>query len=214
MRIVYLLILLIGFNCAAKEAPWQHWKSQDGVTVNYKKHANGIFEVQADMTVKAVMASDFMALLSDTSSAPQWLENVTQVDVIARPSRNEALVHTQFDPPWPVSNRDMVSHSCYKAISAKQTELIIQGRPDYIPRLEGFIRFEQLRASWLLTQINEQLSIEYTAFADPGGSLPYWISNKVGLKSALKTMQALRVQLINKDYTKAEQVSVVGQCSG
>lgn len=212
MRIGYGLLCLLSFSCTAQDIQWQHWKSQDGITVNYKKHANGIFEVQADMSVKAVMASNFMALLSDTSKATQWVENVTQVKVLARPSRSEAIVHTQFDPPWPVSNRDMVSHSCYKEISALQTELIIQGRADYIPKLEGVIRIEQLRASWLLTQNNQGLSIKHTIFADPGGALPHWISNKVGLKSALKTMQALREQLTNKGYTKAEQMSVAGEC--
>ncbi len=211
MRIVLLLLIFASANCFA-DKHWQHWKSQSGVTISYKKHPNGIFEVQAAMTVKAVTADDFMALLSDTAKAPQWVENVTDVEVIARPSANQAIVHTQFDPPWPVSDRDMVSHSCYQKISEQQTELIIAGRPDHIAQQDGVIRIRQIRASWLLSQNNNDLDIKHTIFADPGGALPHWISNKVGLKSALKTMQALHKQLINKDYTKAEQVSVAGEC--
>lgn len=212
MRIFLLLLLPISLSCFA-EPSWQHWKSHNDITVNYKKHVNGIFEVQAEMVVKGVNADDFMALLSDTKKAPQWIENATQVNVVARPSANETIVHTQFDPPWPVSNRDMVSYSCYKAIDEQQKELLIRGQPDYIEPLDGFIRIEQLTASWLLTTTNNGLAINHTVFADPGGSLPHWVSNKVGLKSALKTMQALREQLINKEYTKAEQVSVAGECS-
>ncbi|OUS74153.1 hypothetical protein B5G52_02055 [Pseudoalteromonas sp. A601] len=215
-----LLLFITAFYCLtapAQEKQWQLWKQQDGASISYKKHENGILEVRGSITVHGSSADDFMALLSDTQQAPLWIENVTFVEVLSRLSSSETIVYTQLDSPWPVTDRDMVSYSCYRRLSPSQTELIIKAYPDYKAELDSVIRIKDLQARWLLNEENTEqgrsLTLTHDVYADPGGAIPHWISNKVGLKSALKTLLELRRQLNMKAYTPALQISQAGDCA-
>lgn len=215
-----LLLFITAFYCLAvhaQEKQWQLWKQQDGASISYKKHDNGIFEVRGSITVQGSTADDFMALLSDTQQAPFWIENVTSVEVLSRLSASETIVYTRLDSPWPVTDRDMVSYSCYQRLSPSQTELVITAYPDYKTELDSVIRIKDLQARWLLNEQNTEqgrsLTLTHDVYADPGGAIPHWISNKVGLKSALKTLLELRRQLNMKAYTPALQISQAGDCA-
>lgn len=216
-RLIILLALLFSASVLSDTAHWQLWKQRDGASVHYKKHENGIFEVQAEIAVTGVTANDFMALLSDTESAPLWVENVTHVQVLKRLSPSENIVYTQFNSPWPVADRDMVSYSCYRRVSDTQTELTIAAFPGFLDKREGVIRITELKASWLLTELDNeehsQLTIRHVVYADPGGAIVHWLSNKIGLKSAMHTLLALKQRLLNKSYHPNEQIAELGDCS-
>lgn len=214
---VLFLALLFSVKVMAQPSEWQLWKQRDGTSVHYKKHASGIFEVQAEIAVTGVTANDFMALLSDTESAPLWVENVTHVQVLKRLSPSENIVYTQFDSPWPVADRDMVSYSCYRRVNRTQTELMITAVTDFLEKSKGVIRITDLNASWLLTETSEQgesqLTIRHVVYADPAGAIPHWLSNKIGLKSAMHTLLALKQRLLEKTYQPNEQKIELGDCS-
>ena len=192
---VLLIALFCSANAAAEVKSWQLWKHQSGVSVQYKKHDNGIFEVRGTVTVSNTNADDFMALLSDTENTPQWIENVKSVKILARLSPSETVVYTQLDSPWPVSDRDMVSYSCYKRLNITDTELKISTYPNYFDEQPNMIRITEIEGRWLLSekivQGLPQLTVVHEIYADPGGAIPHWISNKVGLKSAFSTLLAL-----------------------
>lgn len=214
------MVVVAVFCCCslqAQEKQWQLWKQQDGASVYYKKHDNGILEVRGTITVLGSTADDFMALLSDTKQAPKWIENATFVEVLSRPSASETIVYTKFNSPWPVTDRDMVSYSCYQRLSPSQTQLSIRAYPDYKASVDSVIRIKDLQARWLLeeqhTQQSRSLTLTHDVYADPGGAIPHWLSNKVALKSALKTLLGLRQQLIKKAYIPAENISKVGNCN-
>ncbi|HAU04754.1 MAG TPA: hypothetical protein DCS78_07785, partial [Pseudoalteromonas shioyasakiensis] len=80
----------------ANPIEWQTYKQQNGIKVSYKKHETGIIEINASVLVKNAKASDFMALLSDTDNAANWLENVKSVTLMERLSPSETLVYTHF----------------------------------------------------------------------------------------------------------------------
>ncbi|MFT6786734.1 MAG: hypothetical protein ACJAVX_000077 [Pseudoalteromonas rhizosphaerae] len=216
VRRVLLLMLLFSADAISDVQHWQLWKQRDGASVYYKKHDNGIFEVQAEITVEGVTANDFMTLLSDTDSAPLWIDNVTHVKVLERLSPSETIVHTEFDSPWPLADRDMVSYSCYQQLNDTQTKLTIAAKTGELAKRQAVIRITDLKAHWLLTQHSSEgqslLTITYEIYANPGGAIPYWLSNKVGLKSAMHTLLALKLRLINKTYQTNQQVSQVGNC--
>ena len=212
-----LLAFIFSVNVVAETDQWQLWKQQEGASIYFKEHLNGILQVRAEITINDVQANDFMALLSDTEVAPLWIENVTQVDVLKNLSPSETIVWTQFNSPWPVSDRDMISYSCYQRLNNAQTKLTILAVPDYQAKREGVIRITELKASWLFTENSEgavsRLTINHQVYADPGGTIPHWLSNKVALSSAMRTMQRLKTRLINKEYKQRDPVSQVGECT-
>ena len=211
------LCLWIGLAClslaaVANPIEWQTYKQQNGIKVSYKKHETGILEINASVLVKNAKASDFMALLSDTDNAENWLENVKSVTLMERLSPSETLVYTHFNSPWPVSDRDLVSYSCYRALDEHKTELQIKSQPYAKAEVSGVVRIKDLTAYWRLEQQQSNLLVSHQAYADPGGSIPHWLSNKVSLKSVYKTLQALREHLTNNQRSRANTSSIPGDC--
>jgi len=212
------LCLWIGLACLSLSAvanpiEWQTYKQQDDIKVSYKKHETGIIEINASVLVKNAKASDFMALLSDTDNAPNWLENVKSVTLMERLSPSETLVYTHFNSPWPVLDRDLVSYSCYHALGEHKTELKIISQPYAKAEVSGVVRIKELRAYWRLDEQQSNLLVSHQAYADPGGSIPHWLSNKVSLKSVYKTLQALTEQLTNNQFSRDNLISQLGSCS-
>lgn len=217
-KIAGLLIILCCFTVySAQQTPWQLWKTQDGVSVSFKKHLNGIVEVQGTLQIENSTASDFMALLSDTERAPKWVENVSHVEVLARPSDAETIVYTKINSPWPIRDRDMVSYSCYKRLNPTQTLLTISAYSGFKEHVDSVVRIKDLKATWLLEEHNSQekvsLALTHTVYADPGGAIPHWLSNNVSLKSTLKTLRALRSELAQEQYHAAPTDIKEGNCS-
>ncbi|WP_199530169.1 START domain-containing protein [Pseudoalteromonas sp. bablab_jr010] len=203
----------MSLSAVANPIEWQTYKQQDDIKVSYKKHETGIIEINASVLVKNAKASDFMALLSDTDNAPNWLENVKSVTLMERLSPSETLVYTHFNSPWPVLDRDLVSYSCYHALGEHKTELKIISQPYAKAEVSGVVRIKELRAYWRLEEQQSHLLVSHQAYADPGGSIPHWLSNKVSLKSVYKTLQALTEQLTNNQFSRDNLISQLGSCS-
>lgn len=206
------IALAVSFNIKA-ETFWHLYKSKNGVSVYYQSHSNNTFEVKAQMSVEDVSTNDFLELLSDTDAAPQWLENVSLVEVIKHISPHENLVYSYFDSPWPVANRDSITYSCYSKINAQQSKLLIAARPNALSEKENAVRVRTLNATWLLTQQASALHIEYQIYALPSGAIPTWLNNKVGLKSTYKTLINLRNILTQKSYAATLPVIQAGKCN-
>jgi len=129
-----------------------------------------------------------------------------------RLSPSETLVYTHFNSPWPVSDRDLVSYSCYRALGEHKTELQIKSQPYAKAEVAGVVRIKNLTAYWRLEQQQSNLLVSHQAYADPSGSIPYWLSNKVSLKSVYKTLQSLREQLTNNQFSRTKTSSIPGNC--
>lgn len=211
-KCISLLIILLSFN-AYSEPDWLLYKNEQGVSVEYQQFDDDTFVTKGQLLVKAVTATDFLQLLSDTAVAPSWLENTSNVRVIKTLSPSENLVYSYIDSPWPLANRDAVTYSCYSRLSSQQTKLSIESRPDEMPLTTRVVRIKTLNAHWLLTQKDDGLNIEYQVYALPGGSIPTWLYNKVGLKSTFKTLINLREILTSKHYMATAPIIKAGKCN-
>lgn len=192
---------------------WQLYESKQGVSVYFQRLTDDTLKMKAETVVNNVTAEDLVALLSDTDTAPSWIENITKVTLLKSLSPSENLVYSYIDSPWPVSNRDVITYSCYTRVSSLQTQLSIHARPDFLPKTKGVIRISTLNATWLLTQQAENLHISYQVYALPGGKIPTWLNNRVALKSTLKTLINLAETLATKQYTAKSTVIRTGDCT-
>ena len=207
-----ILIFIASFHTFAEPA-WLQYKNEQGVSVYYQKNHDNTFIVKGELSISNATARDFLELLSDTSVASNWIENVSQVRVIDVLSPSENLVYSFFNLPWPMANRDAVTYSCYKMLSSEQSKLTIEARPNELPLIKNTLRIHTLKAHWLLTQEKNNLKIVYQVYALPGGIIPTWLNNQVGLKSTLKTLINLRRILVSKRYKAIEPVIEAGGCN-
>ncbi|MDE5179501.1 START domain-containing protein [Vibrio fluvialis] len=185
---------MISWAETAQPVPWEMAKNQDGITIQTRKHRDGLVEIRAQMFVNTTYAA-FMTLLEDSSNVPNWIDNVDSSRVLKQISDNENIVYTRFAAPWPARDRDMVTYSQFKQFAGALV-LTIKDASDQYPEQEGFVRIKAVKATWTLEKLtNGMTHIDYTAFADPGGMLPNWLANKLSVSSAFNTFEGLRVQL-------------------
>lgn len=60
-----------------------------------------------------------------------------------------------------------------------------------------------ISAHWLITPlINNQISIEYQFIADPQGSIPKWLINRLTLQSIWTTLDNIEQQLPDSPWQK------------
>ncbi|MBY8091797.1 START domain-containing protein [Vibrio fluvialis] len=189
-----LLLPMISWAETAQPVPWEMAKNQDGITIQTRKHRDGLVEIRAQMFVNTTYAA-FMTLLEDSSNVPNWIDNVDSSRVLKQISDNENIVYTRFAAPWPARDRDMVTYSQFKQFAGALV-LTIKDASDQYPEQEGFVRIKAVKATWTLEKLtNGMTHIDYTAFADPGGMLPNWLANKLSVSSAFNTFEGLRTQL-------------------
>ncbi|NHI01926.1 START domain-containing protein [Oceanimonas sp. MB9] len=196
-RWLLTLSLVAVFSGAADDSQPQRWemaKNQDGITIHTRHHRDGLVEIRAQMFVTTRYGA-FMALLEDSANIPNWIDNVSSSRVLEQISPNENIVYTRFRAPWPVQDRDMVTYSRFDQPPGALV-LTIEGASHAYPRQPGYIRIKAVKATWTLAKLTNGLThIEYIAFADPGGNLPDWMTNKLSVTSAFNTFRGLRAQL-------------------
>lgn len=188
--------MLLLFFCAHLSAlEWRQVKIKQGIEVYQQKLPDGLLKLRA-YTVTSGCLSAFEALLLDTQNADQWLSNVKRVEVLATPSPDEHIVYTQFNAPWPIKNRDMVTYSRIYRTAKTQLQIGIQAAPDTYAKRDAYVRIEHVAASWVINQLSQnEISIEYQAIADPAGKIPLWLGNSVAKSNVFNTFKKMRERL-------------------
>ncbi|NOH96015.1 START domain-containing protein [Vibrio sp. 99-70-13A1] len=193
-------LLLLCFFCfpvlTQSPLPWLFVKSENGITLHKRHHTDGLIEIRTQ-TFAQTSYSGFLLLLEDSSNVPNWIDNVGSSHVLQQISTNENIVYTQFIAPWPAKDRDMVTYSRYQ-IEDGQFVLTIKDASSYLPLQPNYIRILGVKARWVLQPLDSGAThITYTAYADPGGALPDWLSNKLSMSGAISTFEGLKEQLPN-----------------
>ncbi len=197
-RIATITLLFIQCIVWAKsdntEQAWKLAKSDSGIRVHTREHQGGLVEIRSQMFAETSYAA-FLVLLEDSNNVPNWVDNVSESRVLKQISPTENLVYTKFAAPWPAKDRDMVTYSRYQLIDGA-FQLEINDASQQYPEQPGFIRIKAVEATWTLQKLTNGLThIDYTAYADPGGVLPDWLTNKLSVSGALNTFSALKTQL-------------------
>lgn len=207
MQFLIVLLLTLGCfasahaDCQAEQAGWVKAKQSDGVTVSTRQLPDKPVEVCAYTAVRTGLGA-FILLLRDTDQAPQWIANANTVTVLARPDATTDLVHSVFDAPWPIQDRDLVTRSRYHQ---DPTSLIltldVEDASEYLATLPATVRMRSVKGRWQLTPLNEGwVAILYQGQADPGGNIPQWLSQKLVVSSTFETFVNLSKILLSPAY--------------
>ena len=190
LRPLCLILLLLPLCLTAED--WSGYKQQDGVTVEYRRHSDGVLEIKAQLTLKSLTGA-FLHLLNDTAAISDWVANAKRVEILASPASNTNIVHTYFSAIWPVSPRDMVTQSIWKQNTDGVLYLRVTDLGGQYPQTDGYVRMQQVEALWTLTPLADgSLHIQYQGQADPAGKVPHFIANRVALKAMFDTFRNLR----------------------
>jgi len=180
----------------AESIPWTLWKETDKLSLSFRPYKKtGLIEIQAQARLPSSL-SGFLLFLQDYPLIPNWLDNAKEAYLIEQVSDTENLFVTRFKRIWPVSEREMVIRSRYWQNPDLSVELAVQDASHEVGNPLNIIRIKLIKAHWLLSPISsKEIQIQHTIIADPGGSVPLWLANKVSLRSMWNTLNAMDKQL-------------------
>lgn len=187
---IFLLFPLISFS-------QQHWdlkKDKDGIQVYLREIAGSPFK-QVKVKFDCISTLEkYEHIILDVNNHREWVYNSNVLKLLKSINEHELLYYTEFEVPWPVQNRDVVTHLRLVKDSIPQTLFVKSyAVTGYIPENEGMVRIISANSFWTVKRKNEKkISVEYIITVDPAGNLPPWLVNLTATKGPFNSFSTLK----------------------
>jgi len=194
MKITILSILLF-CTAASLEPQWKLAVNKDGIKVYLANAENSkIKQFKATAFINASPAA-ISAAVCDLENNYKWFDSVEKAKLLSRKSANDFEYTQIIKVPFPLDNRLMVSHCLVKKLAGGAIRLEIKETDTEVANASKYVRMPMMRGYWQLTPENGGTQIEYSFIADPGGSVPAWLTNQFIADGPYKTLSGLRKYL-------------------
>lgn len=191
---------------AADAEGWIIRRQEDGIEVATCPVADSKHDaVRARMTVDASLA-EIVALLKDEDACSEWAAYCAEADVLAERGETEAWVYTLNDMPWPVRDREVVSHIKWRR-DAETGVVHMEGRAvdDPIEKTGNRVRLHDARSTWTLEPLADGgVRVEIVSHVNPSSLVPAALLNSMLVEAPHDTLRRMRTLLLTGRYANAE----------
>jgi hypothetical protein len=191
-RIAILLLCLMHLG-ASDPIKWELVKKGQGILVySAKVPEYPVKSVRAELQIDAKV-SDVVATIMNVGSYQHWVYHCKKSTILQKISPNEVIYHHITDAPWPVSDRDQVSH--FKLTQKTDGTVFINSHTvnEVLPEQAGLVRVKNAKAQWKFIPIsNNKVKAEYELFFDPAGDVPAWVINVFIANGPFESMVKLK----------------------
>jgi hypothetical protein len=191
---------------AFSQADWKLTTREKNISVFFKDVPNS--RVKALKVVCEVDANvvQVVALLLDVPAAKNWVCHTRLSRMLRKVSSTELYYYTDVSLPWPLYNRDFVTHM--RVYQNPATKIVVVEAPAIsgeVPVKRGLVRVSEGRATWIIRPLaNNRAGIEYTLVVDPGGVIPANVVNYFASQGAIETVSGMMEQLRLPKYQNPE----------
>ncbi|MBA6326687.1 hypothetical protein H4J46_01795 [Colwellia sp. MB02u-6] len=199
-RLSYCLLtflLLLSNNVPANDlSSWNIWKQNSELSVFYRaSQYDDVIEIKAQAKVSSSLAG-FIYFIEDFNQVPHWLDNVEFVKCISKSSSTESVFITRFKGLWPISAREIVTHSRYWQNEDLSIEIAVKDASNAIEKNQDVIRMNLLSAHWTIVPMSaDRIAITYQFMVNPKGNIPLWLTTPITLNSIWTTLYNIQSQL-------------------
>lgn len=217
--VLSLSVLLPGFLATSlafgeTEPEWTEVAKSDIVTV-YRKEVPGssVYAYKGEARIAAPL-DKVISIIFDTERRTEWAERVSVAKLIKKPSPFEKWEYFVTRVPWPLLNRDFVTHSTITPNKEKKTlTLYVKSEelPEY-PEQKGLIRGMIHFARFEMKSVDGGKATELLAesHADPRGMIPAFVVNIIQKTFPQKTIANILKQAAKPDIVPHPIVAQYG----
>ena len=188
---------------ANKNKRWKLWKENRNLHIEYRKiQQQNLIEIHASATVTSTLPAALL-FLQDTSIIPYWLENASKSEILIKLSEQENISKTTFNAFWPIKQREMIIRSRYWQNNDLSVEVVIEDETKNYQQYatSNTIPITIISAYWKINSAdNNTITIEHTIIANPNGSIPNWLANRIALNAMWQTLLNIEEQLPSSNY--------------
>ncbi|MGZ3763118.1 MAG: START domain-containing protein [Mucilaginibacter sp.] len=202
LKLTLIFFLFTQFTFAQKGDSWELRENNNGVKIFTRDVENSkIKAIKVECQLDGTL-SEVVAVLMDVRNSEQWLYHTASNYIVKQVSPAELYYYSVVEMPWPVSNRDFIAH--LKVSQDAITKVVTIDAPcvvDMVPAKPKIVRIANSKGKWVLSPINSNhVKVVYTLHADPGGSIPAWLTNLFVTQGPSQSFQKLKVHLQNPAY--------------
>jgi hypothetical protein len=181
---------------------WKLKLDKEGIKIYMRPYADSkIKALKVTCTLEATI-SQMAAVLLDIKSQDEWFYH-TKSTLLLQVSPSELYYYAELGFPFPFSNRDFVEH--IKVSQSPVTKIMtmdVQNVPDYLLPKKSLVRVMKSYCKWEVVPAGKKfITVEFTLFADPTGSIPAWLINLFSIYGPFETLTKLKTQLRKPAYS-------------
>jgi hypothetical protein len=198
------LLFLLFTNCAVAQTSdnWVLKENNDGVKIFTGEVENSkIKAIKVECQLDATL-SQLVAVLLDVKNSEEWLYHTASNYIVKQVSPSELYYYSLVEMPWPVSNRDFIAH--LKVSQDAITKVVTVDAPciaDMVPVKSKVVRIANSKGKWVLSPLSKgRVKVVYTLHAEPGGSIPAWLTNMFVTQGPSQSFKKLKAHLQKPVY--------------
>lgn len=147
-------------------------------------------EIHATVLILAPVRQ-VLAVLEEPCHLRRWVPKLGSLKILERPRENQTLVYMATVPAWPASPRDSVT--LFTRHEGPPITLDMQSRPNAVAEMAGYQRIPFSEGSWTLrTELSGATRVDYIQRIEPGGQMPQWLSDRIGMARAAELLSAMQ----------------------
>jgi len=185
---------------------WDLRKDEEGIQVYTRKVEGSPYDaVKAITVVENVRLAAMIALVEDTAACSDWVDRCEESFLHERISATESYVYTHTNLPFPVKDRDMLSHVAWRQDPAT-LEVVMQSEAtsDQLDDVRGRVRLVDGEVSWHFKPLGSgRVEITNHAHIDPNGPLPGWLVNLLLVDTPFETLKSFAAEITKPKYRDA-----------
>jgi hypothetical protein len=192
------LLLASAAARASDDDGWQPLVTQDGVSVRERGAPDrALPELEAEGEIDAGIF-EVLAVITDVPNQTKWMPDCVEARFVRQDSPELGVIYNRTAEPWPVSDRDVVlrtevlllepgTHAATRFANVEDAAA---------PPVDGVVRMPRLAGEYdLVALAPTRTKVTYRLDADPGGSLPAWVTTRFARNTPLQTLLGLRNQV-------------------
>ncbi|NER14310.1 lipid-binding protein [Leptobacterium flavescens] len=187
--------------CGILQVYSQNWnlkRDKKGIKVYTRKlDSSKINEYKAVMLVDSKV-ENVLNTITDGDNLWKWNYKTPESKKLKTISNTEYIFWMKNDLPWPLKNRDNVSHINVIPLNGGGYRIDINpDRSGILPPKDNTIRIVNFKGYWLIEPVGRLVKVTQQLYGDPGGSLPSWLLNSMLVAAPYHTFLDLKRLLEN-----------------
>ena len=176
------------------QAGWTVVKEKDGIKISSRPAASSQFnDIHVELDLPGNI-DQLKKILLDVDHYKDWSYATKKSMLIKQLGPGKLIYYSEFEVPWPATNRYFYANVDLKEDSAAHSiNMIAINLAGYQPIPKDLVEVSLTRGIWKIsTNSKNSIHIDYTLELNPGGSLPSWVINLFSSKGPFETFENIK----------------------
>jgi hypothetical protein len=202
-----LFTLTYEFTSISIASDWKLELDEESIQIYTRDAAESNLKEFKGITKLKTSLNSLVSLLEDADACKQWVYRCINEQTLNKISPYEKYDYLLSDGS-PLSDRDSIVHMMRtQDVESRTVTFKITGVPDFIPEKQDLVRVPMINEIWILKpEKNGNTVITLQNISNPGGNIPYFITNYYGIYTPFYTLLKLRSLVMNKKYQSVKNL--------